>query len=336
MIRFYQVHGFFFYQVHILEAGSKDRSWKFHMPAALMYTLKDPKYNWCYYTTPQKHLNNRNCYWPRARVWGGCSNHNAMVYIRGNALDYDNWERLGAAGWSYADCLPYFRKSEKYELGDDEYRGATGPTGISRGKQENNPLFKAFVDAGIEAGYPYTKDVNGYQQEGFGSFDFTIWKGKRSSASTDYLRPAESRSNLKISSKVLATKILFEGKRAVGVEYEQNKQTVRTRARKEVIVSAGAINTPQLLLSGVGPADHLKAMDIPVHHHLPGVGQNLQVRHLVCIRIDGCVRHPMSVRMCRYLYMYNVMYCSMSSGVDQNLQVLTCTSWMCNLRSCYV
>ena len=250
------------------------------MPAALMYTLKDPRYNWCYYTTPQKHMNNRNCYWPRARVWGGCSNHNAMVYIRGNALDYDNWEKLGATGWSYAHCLPYFKKSETYELGESEYRGGNGPTGITRGKQEHNPLFKAFVDAGIQAGYPYTDDVNGYQQEGFGSFDFSIWKGKRSSASRSYLRPAESRANLHISSNVLATRILFEGKRAVGVEYEQNKELVRTRARKEVIVSAGAINTPQLLLlSGVGDGDQLKSMDIDVEHHLPGVGQNLQVQY---------------------------------------------------------
>ena len=250
------------------------------MPAALMYTLKNPKYNWCYYTTPQPHMNNRSCYWPRAKVWGGCSNHNAMVYIRGNALDYDLWQKLGAKNWSYAHCLPYFQKSEHYELGEDDYRGFDGPTRVSRGKPENNPLFQAFIDAGLQAGYPYTKDVNGYQQEGFGSYDFTIWDGVRSSTSANYLKDfEENRTNLTVTSKAHVTRILFDGNRAVGVEYKKGSKLLRVRAFKEVILSAGAINSPHLLmLSGIGDADQLKKHGIEVLQHLPGVGQNLQVQ----------------------------------------------------------
>ena len=198
-------------------------------------------------------------------------------------MDYNLWEELGAENWSYADCLPYFKKSEHYEMGEDDYRGFDGPTRVSRGKPENNPLFQAFIDAGLQAGYPYTKDVNGYQQEGFGSYDFTIWDGVRSSTSSCYLKDfEENRTNLTVTSKAHVTRILFEGRRAVGVEYQKGSSFVRSRALKEVILCAGAINSPQLLmLSGIGPADHLKKFNIDVRQHLPGVGQNLQVLRCV-------------------------------------------------------
>ena len=263
-------------RVLLVEAGNKDRSWMFHMPAALMYTLCDPVVNWCYYTTPQKHANNRSFYWPRAKVWGGCSSHNAMVYVRGHALDYDRWEEQGAKGWSYADCLPYFRRSETFELGEDEYRGGSGPVSVSRGKT-NNPLHAAFIEAGQQAGYPHTPDSNGYQQEGFGPYDMTINNGKRSSTSQAYLLPALIRPNLHTETFSLVNRVLFEGNRAVGIETKQHGTVKKIYASKEVILSAGAINTPQLLmLSGIGDPATLKQFDIPVVTALPGVGQNLQ------------------------------------------------------------
>ena len=263
-------------KVLVLEAGPVDKTWKIHMPAALMYTLFDPTYNWCYWTIPQKHCNNRKMYWPRGRVWGGCSSHNAMVYVRGHALDYDRWSKEGATGWSYAECLPYFKRSQTHNLGEDEYRGSDGPLRVTQGTGEN-PLHQAFLDAGVQAGYPFTADMNGYQQEGFGYMDRTIWDGRRSNSSNGYLRPVLYRQNLDVTSKALVQRIIFEGKRAVGIEYKEGGLIREVRATKEVILSGGAINTPQILmLSGVGPADHLRELDIPVIANLPGVGQNLQ------------------------------------------------------------
>ncbi|ELU02813.1 hypothetical protein CAPTEDRAFT_227583 [Capitella teleta] len=263
-------------KVLLVEAGGEDRSWKFHMPAALMYTLTNPKYNWCYYTEPQKHMNNRKMYWPRGKVLGGCSSHNAMVYMRGHAYDYDRWEKEGAAGWSYADVLPYFKRSQTHEYGEDEYRGGDGPLHVSRG-HGTNPLYPAFLEAGQQAGYPFTDDINGFQQEGFGYFDMTIKDGKRCSTSVGYLRPAMSRSNLTVKTKVMVNQVMFEGRRAVGIEMEHKGRVQEVRAAKEVVLSAGAINTPQLLmLSGVGDADSLRGLDIPLRTHLPGVGANLQ------------------------------------------------------------
>ena len=263
-------------RVLLLEAGPEDKSWVFHMPAALMYTLADPVWNYCYYTVPQKHVSNRRMYWPRARVLGGCSSHNAMVYMRGHAFDYDRWEVEGATGWSYADCLPYFKRSETFELGEDEYRGGTGPLQVSRGKTKN-PLFEAFIQAGIEAGYPYTADCNGYQQEGFGHYDMTISQGVRSSTSTAYLRPVTYRPNLQTATYSNVNRILFQGQKALGVEVNHHGTIKEIYAAKEVILSAGAINSPQLLnLSGIGDADDLRRLGIPVLHNLPGVGKNLQ------------------------------------------------------------
>ena len=298
-------------RVLLVEAGRRDISWKFHMPAALMYTLADPKYNWCYNTTPQKHVNNRTMYWPRAKVWGGCSSHNAMVFIRGHAQDFDRWEAEGAKGWSYADCLPYFKKMESYEGGADEYRGNDGPLKVSRGKLSNNPLFQAFVDAGVQAGYPATNDVNGYQQEGFGVFDMTIWNGRRSSHSVCYLRPILSRSNFKTLTRVLVKKVKMEGNKAVGIEYEHKGTAKIARAHKEVILSAGAINSPQLLmLSGIGNADELKSHDIDVVQHLPGVGENLQ-DHL-----ELYVQHKCKKPITLYKYQWKFPVTMLKTGIE--------------------
>ncbi|XP_022089589.1 choline dehydrogenase, mitochondrial-like [Acanthaster planci] len=263
-------------KILLLEAGPKDLSWKIHMPAALMYPLTSDTYNWFYTTEPVPHMDNRKMYWPRGRVWGGSSSINAMCYVRGNALDYDRWEKEGAEGWSYANCLPYFRRAQTHELGPDEYRGGDGPLHVSRGKSKN-PLYQAFINAGVQAGYPETDDMNGYQQEGFGYMDLTVHKGVRWSAANAYLRPAIKRKNLTVTSKLLTTQVLFEGTKAVGVEYLKKGQKTTARASQEVILCGGAINSPQLLmLSGIGDADELRRHDIPVVAHLPGVGQNLQ------------------------------------------------------------
>ncbi|KAM4721709.1 choline dehydrogenase, mitochondrial [Rhinophrynus dorsalis] len=269
--------------VLVLEAGPKDLllgckrlSWKIHMPAALMYNLCDDKYNWFYHTVPQKYMNNRVMYWPRGRVWGGSSSLNGMVYIRGHAEDYNRWDKEGAHGWDYSYCLPYFKKAQAHELGLNEYRGGNGPLHVSRGKT-NHVLHRAFIEAAQQAGYPFTEDMNGYQQEGFGWMDMTIHKGQRWSSASAYLRPAISRPNVSVESKTLVTRILFEGQRAVGVEYIKNGQVKKAFVTKEVILSGGAINSPQLLmLSGIGNADDLMKLGIPVIAHLPGVGQNLQ------------------------------------------------------------
>ncbi len=263
-------------QVLVLEAGRRDDTWKIHMPAALMYNLMDDKYNWYYHTEPQEHMDNRRLYWPRGKVWGGGSALNAMVYIRGHAYDYDRWHEEGATGWRYQDVLPYFRKAESREKGADDYRGGNGPLNVHTG-DEPNPLFDAFIEAGQQAGYPFTEDMNGYQQEGVGMMDMTIKQGKRWSAAQAYLRPVLSRANLTTETGAMTHRILFDGDTAVGVEYVQDGKTVRVAARKEVIVSSGAINSPQLLmLSGIGPEAELQKHGIKVKADRPGVGQNLQ------------------------------------------------------------
>ena len=297
-------------RVLLLEAGPEDKTWKVHMPAALMYTLFDPTYNFCYWTVPQKNMNNREMYWPRARVWGGCSSHNAMVYVRGNALDYDGWETAGATGWAYADCLPYFKKSQTHEYGENDYRGGDGPCHVTRGTGEN-PLHHAFLKAGQQAGYPFSDDMNGFQQEGFGWFDMTIWKGRRSNSSTSSLRPALYRKNLDVSSKAMVHRVLFEGSRAVGVEYKQGGVIRQVRANKEVILSGGAINSPQLLmLSGVGPADHLREQNIDVVQNLPGVGENLQ-DHL-----EVYIQHECTKPITLYKYQWKFPHIMVKTGLE--------------------
>lgn len=264
-------------RVVLIEAGPKDNTWKIQMPAALTYNLADNKYNWFYHTVPQKHMNDRVIYCPRGRVWGGSSSLNAMVYIRGHAFDYDRWESEGCQGWSYADCLPYFKKAQSHCLGENEYRGGHGPLHVTQGRMEN-PLFKAFIDAALQAGYSYTTDMNGYQQAGFGPMDLTVHNGRRWNTANAYLKPVIHRKNLTALTETYVRKLIVEKKKAVGVECCDGRRKIKTiRATKEVILASGGINSPQLLmLSGIGNGDELKQFGIPVNVHLPGVGQNLQ------------------------------------------------------------
>ncbi|KAL4235827.1 hypothetical protein ACF0H5_004217 [Mactra antiquata] len=293
-------------KVLVLEAGPKDSTWKIWMPAACMYNLCDDKYNWYYHTEAETAMNQREMYWPRGKVWGGSSSLNAMVYIRGNPLDYDRWEQEGATNWSYANCLPYFKKAQTHEYGENEYRGGNGPLCVSRGKTDN-PLHHAFIQAGVEAGFPYTDDMNGYQQEGVGWMDMTIHKGMRWSAAAAYLHPIKKiRSNLETKVKVLATKILFDKTKAIGIEYEENGAVHKVFAEKEVIISSGAVNTPQLLmLSGLGNGDELKKLDIPVISHLPGVGENLQDHLDLCVQYK-CLK-PVSLYTAQWKYPHNMI-----------------------------
>ncbi|WP_413990288.1 choline dehydrogenase [Labrys okinawensis] len=262
--------------VKVLEFGGKDGSVFIQMPSALSIPMNSPKYDWRYHAEPEPALGGRSLHTPRGKVLGGSSSINGMVYIRGHAMDFEAWAEAGAHGWNYASVLPYFKRAEGREEGGNEYRGSDGPLKTSYGALKN-PLYQAFVDAAVEAGYPATPDVNGYQQEGFGRMDMTVYKGRRWSAANAYLKPAMKHPNLSVETHALASRILFEGRKAVGVEYWQGSQLRRVRARREVILSAGPINDPQLLkLSGIGPAAELQAAGIEVLHDLAGVGENLQ------------------------------------------------------------
>lgn len=264
------------HRVLLLEYGGSDRSIFIQMPSALSIPMNMPKYNWFYHTEPEPHLNGRRMHTPRGKVLGGSSSINGLVYIRGNPQDFDGWNAQGAAGWAYRDVLPYFRRAEKRQEGGNEYRGGSGKLETRYGTL-NNPLHAAWLAAGVEAGYPSTVDVNGFQQEGFGRMDMTVADGRRCSAANAYLRPAMHRPNLKVLTHALATRILFEGRRATALEYRRGDATHRVRIGGELILSGGPINSPQLLkLSGVGPATELRAHGIPVAHDLPGVGENLQ------------------------------------------------------------
>ena len=265
--------------VLLLEAGPWDRSIILEMPAALSLPLQSDRFNWDYTSEAEPYLDNRRLICPRGRVVGGSSSINGLAYVRGNALDYDTWAAASnsLAHWSYAHCLPYFIKSENYEGGGDPaYRGQGGPLNVVRGARKN-PLYDAFIAAGVEAGYPRTEDQNGYQQEGFGPMDMTVRGGQRGSAARGYLYPALKRPGLDLEVKVLATRVLFEGRRAVGIEYQKGGRTLTVRAAREVILCGGVINSPQLLmLSGIGNGAELGGHGIAVVHDLPGVGENLQ------------------------------------------------------------
>jgi len=264
------------HRVLLLEYGGSDRSIFIQMPSALSIPMNMKKYNWFYHTEPEPHLDGRRMHTPRGKVLGGSSSINGLVYIRGNAQDFEGWNAQGAAGWAYRDVLPYFRRAETRQEGGNEYRGSSGKLNTCYGTLQN-PLHAAWLAAGREAGYAHTTDVNGYQQEGFGRMDMTVGKGRRSSTANAYLRPALRRPNLKVLTHALATRILFEGRRAVGVEYTRGDSTHRVLADRELILSGGPINSPQLLkLSGVGPAAELNSLGIAVVHDLPGVGENLQ------------------------------------------------------------
>ncbi|MFJ5364505.1 choline dehydrogenase [Pectobacterium punjabense] len=267
--------------VLLLEAGGPDYRLDFRtqMPAALAFPLQGKRYNWAYETDPEPHMNNRRMECGRGKGLGGSSLINGMCYIRGNAMDFDNWAMMpGLEDWSYLDCLPYFRKAETRDVGSNDYHGAAGPVSVTTPKMGNNELFHAMVEAGVQAGYPRTDDLNGYQQEGFGPMDRTVTpKGRRASTARGYLDQAKDRKNLTIVTHALTDKILFDGKRAVGVAYFKGESAQTAKVRREVLLCAGAIASPQILQrSGVGPKDLLQGLDIPVVHDLPGVGENLQ------------------------------------------------------------
>jgi choline dehydrogenase len=267
-------------RVLVLEAGRRDSKWDvfIHMPAALAFPIGSRFYDWKYESEPEPFMNGRRIYHARGKVLGGSSSINGMIFQRGNPLDYERWAAdPGMESWDYAHCLPYFKKMETCMAGGDEFRGTTGPLVVERGAA-NTSLFDAFFAAVQEAGYPLTKDVNGYRQEGFAKFDRNIRKGRRLSAARAYLHPVLDRPNLDLVLRATVSKVLFEGTTATGVQYRVGRrgktQTVRAR---EVVLCGGAINTPQLLqVSGVGNRHDLEALGIPVVHHLPGVGEHLQ------------------------------------------------------------
>jgi choline dehydrogenase len=264
------------HSVLLLENGGSDRSVVIQMPSALSIPMNMPKYNWFYHTEPEPGLAGRSLHTPRGKVLGGSSSINGLVYIRGNPLDFERWVGEGATGWGYADVLPYFRRAERRAEGGNEYRGADGKLGTSYGTL-SNPLHAAWLAAAEQAGYPHTEDVNGFQQEGFGRMDMTVANGRRCSTANAYLRPALRRSNLSLVTHALATRIVFDGRRATALEYRHGGASHTVSVGKELILSCGPINSPQLLkLSGVGPSAELREFNIPVVHDLPGVGENLQ------------------------------------------------------------
>lgn len=264
-------------RVLVLEYGGSDKSIFIQMPTALSIPMNGTKYNWKYMTQPEPGLDGRRVHCPRGKVLGGSSSINGLVYMRGHAQDFDEWEALGAQGWGYANCLPYFQRAEAWKGGPDAYRGAEGPLATNAGNEMKNPLYRAFVDAGHEAGYITTEDPNGHMQEGFGPMHMTVKDGVRWSTANAYLKPAMSRPNLTVLTHAMTRRVLLEGKRAVGVEYDHQGQRHVAKARREVLISAGPIAAPHLLQrSGIGPAAVLQAAGVPVLHDLPGVGENLQ------------------------------------------------------------
>jgi choline dehydrogenase len=283
-------------QVLVLEAGRPDYKWDvfIHMPAALAFPIGSKFYDWKYESEPEPHLNGRRVYHARGKVLGGSSSINGMIFQRGNPMDYERWAAdPGMETWDYAHCLPYFKRMENCLAGGDEYRGDNGPLVLERGPAKN-PLFEAFFDATQQAGYPLTDDVNGYQQEGFAKFDRNIHRGRRLSAARAYLHPVINRPNLTVETRALVHKILFDGKRATGLEYSRRGKRAQVEAA-EVILCGGAFNSPQLLqLSGIGDSDHLKSVGIKQVHHLPAVGQHMQ-DHLE-VYIQYSCKQPVSIQ----------------------------------------
>ena len=263
--------------VALLEFGGSDKSVFIQMPTALSIPMNMKKYNWFYESEPEPFLDNRRMHCPRGKVLGGSSSINGMVYVRGHAMDFEEWEAQGAKDWGYRHCLPYFKKADQWAFGADKYRSEDGPLAVNNGNNMQNPLYRAFIEAGQEAGYMKTDDYNGRQQEGFGPMHMTVKNGVRWSTANAYLKPALHRSNLKVLTGVLSQRILLDGKRASGVEFTRDGSLQELKARREVIVSAGPIASPHLLqLSGIGPGAVLQQAGIEVVHDLPGVGENLQ------------------------------------------------------------
>ncbi|MBP58681.1 MULTISPECIES: choline dehydrogenase [Idiomarina] len=263
--------------VLLLETGGSDKSIFIQMPTALSIPMNTKKYAWQFHSEPEPYLNNREMHCPRGKVLGGSSSINGMVYVRGHARDFDEWQEHGAEGWDYQNCLPYFKKAEDWAFGADEYRSKDGPLAVNNGNNMQNPLYKAFIKAGVDAGYMETSDYNGFQQEGFGAMHMTVKNGVRWSAANAYLRPAMSRPNLAIKTGVQVSKVLLEDKRAIGVELYEKNNIARFFVNKEVLLSAGSIGSPHILqLSGIGNNETLSAAGIETQHELPGVGENLQ------------------------------------------------------------
>ncbi len=284
------------HNVLVLEAGRPDSWWDLfiHMPAALTYPIGSKYYDWCYESEPEPFMNNRRIYQGRGKILGGSSSINGMIFQRGNPLDYKRWaDDPGMDGWDYAHCLPYFKRMESCLAGGDEFRGTEGPLELERGPA-TNPLFRAFFEAVQQAGHELTDDVNGYKQEGFAAFDRNVRRGRRLNASRAYLHPVMDRPNLQVETRAFVTKILFEGKKAVGVEVIQGRGKALKVYADEVILSGGAINSPHLLLlSGIGNTVELEALGISVVHDLPGVGENLQ-DHLE-VYVQYACKQPVSV-----------------------------------------
>ena len=264
------------HSVLLLEAGPKDSHIWIHIPLGYGKLFKEKSVNWMYQTEPEPGLNGRQVFQPRGKVLGGSSSINGLLYVRGQHEDYDRWRQRGNAGWGYEDVLPYFKRAENQQRGGDQYHGADGPLPVSD-PRHHDPLSEAFVNAAVEAGIPFNPDFNGASQEGAGFFQTTTRRGRRASTAFSYLRPAIKRGNLHVETSALAQRLVFEGRRARAVEYKQNGTLRTARARKEILVSSGAYNSPQLLqLSGVGPADLLRSHGIDVVLDAPGVGNDLQ------------------------------------------------------------
>jgi len=265
--------------VLLVEAGGKDKSLLIHMPAGIGELIKQKgPHNWGFWTEPEPNLNNRRLWWPRGKGWGGSSSINGMIYIRGHARDYDQWRQMGLQGWSYADVLPYFKRSEALEAGADAYHGDAGPLYVSKGKSDN-PIYASVINAGKQAGFKTTNDFNGFQQEGFGPYHLTIKDGARWSAAAGYLRQALDRPNLTCLTNTRTTRVIVENGQCKGVELAKGPRSKRQTvyADKEVLLAAGAVQTPQILqLSGIGDPEELNKHGIPVVHALKGVGANMQ------------------------------------------------------------
>ena len=270
------------YQVLLLESGGTNKRLFVDMPLGFGQCFFDPSLNWRYMTQPMERLGGRPDYWPRGKILGGSSSINGLVYIRGQRDDYDDWERLGNPGWGFEDVLPYFRKSEDNEAGADAFHGVGGPLAVSSIKGREHPVVRAMIDSAVALQYPENPDFNGANQEGVGLFHFTVRNGRRASSATAFLSRALRRPNLTVETRVDVDRVLFEGRRAVGVAFRQHGRSSEVRARREVLLAAGAINSPTLLQhSGVGDGRLLQRLGIPVVKNAPGVGKNLQ-DHIVC------------------------------------------------------
>ncbi len=280
-------------RVALIEAGGEDNNRWIHIPLGFGKTFADPSVNWCYETEPDPGAADRRVFWPRGKVLGGSSSINGMVYIRGQAEDFDHWRQLGNNGWSSADVLPYFRRAEHQTRGADEFHGAGGPLCVSD-VPDHHPICEAFIESALDLGFPLNPDFNGARQEGVGYHQTTTRNGRRCSTAVGYLRPAMQRSNLRVITEALTEKILFDGHRAVGISFRRGGETWTARAAREVILCGGAVNSPQLLmLSGIGPEAHLAALGIPVVQNLAGVGQSLQDHYSAPLKLK--CRLPITV-----------------------------------------